>query len=578
MATMDYMKEYEKWLSSGVLTPDEQAELEAIRNDPKEIESRFYGPLEFGTAGLRGTMKMGLHQMNVYVIRHATQGFANVICAEGEEAKRRGVAIAMDCRLNGMDFARAAAEVCAANGIHVRIFDALRPTPELSFAVRYYNCQAGINVTASHNPKEYNGYKVYWSDGAQLPPHHAEAIARELEKIDIFTGIKTMAYDDAVAQGLIEVIGQETDEAFLQEVMAMVTDPQAIPAVADSFKLVYTPFHGCGYKLVPEALRRAGIKHLLCVPEQMVIDGNFPTVVSPNPENPEGFYLAVDLAKKNDVDFIVGTDPDSDRVGIMVRDKDGEYKVITGNQTGVLLLDYLLGALKRTGKLPANAVALKTIVTTEMARAVAESYGVKCFDTFTGFKFMAEKKNALEATGEGKVVFSYEESYGYMVGDYVRDKDAVTASLLLTEMAAHYAAKGMTVLDALQALYEKYGCYGEKTYNLVMPGLDGLSDMAKLMKSLRETPPAEIAGVKVAQFKDYSDGSVVDCATGAKSAMELSGSNVLRFEMADGTSIIVRPSGTEPKIKVYILTKGADFAEKDENLAKYGAWVDTLKK
>ena len=578
MATMDYMKEYEKWLSSGVLTPDEQAELEAIRNDPKEIESRFYGPLEFGTAGLRGTMKMGLHQMNVYVIRHATQGFANVICAEGEEAKRRGVAIAMDCRLNGMDFARAAAEVCAANGIHVRIFDALRPTPELSFAVRYYNCQAGINVTASHNPKEYNGYKVYWEDGAQLPPHHAAAIAAELEKIDIFTGIRRMDYDEAVKAGLIEVIGEETDEAFLKEVMAMVTDPEAIPAVADSFKLVYTPFHGCGYKLVPEALRRAGIKHLLCVPEQMVIDGNFPTVVSPNPENPEGFYLAVDLAKKNDVDFIVGTDPDSDRVGIMVRDKDGEYKVITGNQTGVLLLDYLLGALQRTGKLPKNAVALKTIVTTEMARAVAESYGVKCFDTFTGFKFMAEKKNALEATGEGKVVFSYEESYGYMVGDYVRDKDAVTASLLLTEMAAHYAGKGMTVLDALQSLYEKYGCYGEKTYNLVMPGLDGLSDMAKLMKSLRETPPAEIAGVKVVQFKDYNDGSVVDCATGAKSTMELSGSNVLRFEMADGTSIIVRPSGTEPKIKVYILTKGTDFAEKDENLAKYGAWVDTLKK
>ena len=575
---MDYMKEYEKWLSSGVLTPDQQAELEAIRNDPKEIESRFYGPLEFGTAGLRGTMKMGLHQMNVYVIRHATQGFANVICAEGEEAKRRGVAIAMDCRLNGMDFARAAAEVCAGNGIHVRIFDSLRPTPELSFAVRYYNCQAGINVTASHNPKEYNGYKVYWEDGAQLPPHHAAAIAAELEKIDIFTGIRRMDYDEAVKAGLIEVIGEETDEAFLKEVMAMVTDPEAIPAVADSFKLVYTPFHGCGYKLVPEALRRAGIKHLLCVPEQMVIDGNFPTVVSPNPENPEGFYLAVDLAKKNDVDFIVGTDPDSDRVGIMVRDKDGEYKVITGNQTGVLLLDYLLGALQRTGKLPKNAVALKTIVTTEMARAVAESYGVKCFDTFTGFKFMAEKKNALEATGEGKVVFSYEESYGYMVGDYVRDKDAVTASLLLTEMAAHYAGKGMTVLDALQALYEKHGCYGEKTYNLVMPGLDGLSDMAKLMKSLREIPPAEIAGVKVAQFKDYSDGSVVDCATGEKSAMELSGSNVLRFEMADGTSIIVRPSGTEPKIKVYILTKGKDFAEKDANLAKYGAWVDTLKK
>ena len=575
---MDYMQEYQKWLTSGALTAEEQAELEAIKDDPKEIESRFYGPLEFGTAGLRGTMAVGLHHMNIYVIRHATQAFANVIAAEGEEAKRRGVAVCMDCRNNSMTFARAAAEVCAANGIHVRIFDALRPTPELSFAVRHYGCQAGINVTASHNPKEYNGYKVYWSDGAQLPPHHAEAIARELEKIDIFTGIKTMAYDDAVAQGLIEVIGQETDEAFLQEVMAMVTDPQAIPAVADSFKLVYTPFHGCGYKLVPEALRRAGIKHLLCVPEQMVIDGNFPTVVSPNPENPEGFYLAVDLAKANDVDFILGTDPDSDRVGIMVRDKDGTYKTVTGNQTGVLLLDYLMGAMARTGRLPEKPVALKTIVTTEMARAVAEAHGAACYDTFTGFKFLAEKKDKLEAAGEGKVVFSYEESYGYMLGDFVRDKDAVTASLLLTEMAAYYAGKGMTVLEALQALYEKYGWYGEKTFNLVMPGLDGLADMARLMKSLREAPPAQIAGVDVVQFKDYLDGSVLDLATGGKTAMELSGSNVLRFELADGTSIIVRPSGTEPKIKVYILTKGADAAERDANIAKYGAWVDTLKK
>ena len=575
---MDYMQEYQKWLTSGALTAEEQAELEAIKDDPKEIESRFYGPLEFGTAGLRGTMAVGLHHMNIYVIRHATQAFANVIAAEGEEAKRRGVAVCMDCRNNSMTFARAAAEVCAANGIHVRIFDALRPTPELSFAVRHYGCQAGINVTASHNPKEYNGYKVYWSDGAQLPPHHAEAIARELEKIDIFTGIKTMAYDDAVAQGLIEVIGQETDEAFLQEVMAMVTDPQAIPAVADSFKLVYTPFHGCGYKLVPEALRRAGIKHLLCVPEQMVIDGNFPTVVSPNPENPEGFYLAVDLAKANDVDFILGTDPDSDRVGIMVRDKDGTYKTVTGNQTGVLLLDYLMGAMARTGRLPEKPVALKTIVTTEMARAVAEAHGAACYDTFTGFKFLAEKKDKLEAAGGGKAVFSYEESYGYMLGDFVRDKDAVTASLLLTEMAAYYAGKGMTVLEALQALYEKYGWYGEKTFNLVMPGLDGLADMARLMKSLREAPPAQIAGVNVVQFKDYLDGSVVDLATGGKTAMELSGSNVLRFELADGTSIIVRPSGTEPKIKVYILTKGADAAERDANVAKYGAWVDTLKK
>ena len=575
---MDYMQEYQKWLTSGALTAEEQAELEAIKDDPKEIESRFYGPLEFGTAGLRGTMAVGLHHMNIYVIRHATQAFANVIAAEGEEAKRRGVAVCMDCRNNSMTFARAAAEVCAANGIHVRIFDALRPTPELSFAVRHYGCQAGINVTASHNPKEYNGYKVYWQDGAQLPPHHASAIAKKMEELDLFDSIKRMDYDEAVKAGLITVMGEETDEKFLSNVMGQVNDKAAVDKVADTFKMVYTPFHGTGYKLIPEALKRLGMKHVICVPEQMVIDGNFPTVVSPNPENPEGFYLAVDLAKANDVDFILGTDPDSDRVGIMVRDKDGTYKTVTGNQTGVLLLDYLMGAMARTGRLPEKPVALKTIVTTEMARAVAEAHGAACYDTFTGFKFLAEKKDKLEAAGEGKVVFSYEESYGYMLGDFVRDKDAVTASLLLTEMAAYYAGKDMTVLEALQALYEKYGWYGEKTFNLVMPGLDGLADMARLMKSLREAPPAQIAGVNVVQFKDYLDGSVVDLATGGKTAMELSGSNVLRFELADGTSIIVRPSGTEPKIKVYILTKGADAAERDANVAKYGAWVDTLKK
>ncbi len=573
---MNYRQEYEKWVSSPAITDEERAELWAIADDDKEIESRFYGPLEFGTAGLRGTMKMGLHQMNVYVIRWATQGFAKVICAEGEEAKRRGVAICMDCRNHSMDFARAAAEVCAANGIHVRIFESLRPTPELSFAVRHYGCQAGINVTASHNPKEYNGYKVYWADGAQLPPQHAAAIAAELEKIDVFTGVERMPFDEAKAAGLIEVIGEETDRAFMDNVFAMINDRESVAKVADTFKMIYTPFHGCGWKLVPEALHGLGVKHLYCVPEQMVLDGNFPTVVSPNPENPEGFYLAIDLADKVGADFILGTDPDSDRVGIMVRGADGKFIPVTGNQTGVLMLDYLIGALRRAGKMPEKPYFLKTIVTTEMARKVAESNGVTSCDTFTGFKFMAEKKNALEGAGEGHVIMSYEESYGYMLGDYVRDKDAVTASLIITEMAAWYAAQGMTLYDALQALYQKYGWYGEKTHNLVMPGLDGLEKMAALMKNLRAQPPVQIAGVDVAVRKDYTDGSVVDCRTGEKSTMELSGSNVLRYELADGTTILVRPSGTEPKIKVYILTQGRDAAGRDANLAKYGEWVKTL--
>ena len=573
---MDYRKEYEKWLASPALSEDERAELRALEGNDKEIKARFYGPLEFGTAGLRGTMYTGLHNMNRHVIRWATQGFANVIRAEGTEAMKKGVAVCMDCRNHSAEFARETACVMAANGIHVRLFESLRPTPELSFAVREYGCQAGVNVTASHNPKEYNGYKVYWADGAQLPPQHAAAIADELTRIDIFTGVQSMDYEQALAEGRIELLGEDCDRRFMANVMGMVNDYETVKKVAADFGLVYTPFHGCGYKLVPEALTRLGIKHLYCEPKQMVIDGDFPTVVSPNPENPEGFYLAIDLAREKNVDFILGTDPDSDRVGIMVRNKAGEFEPVTGNQTGVLLLDYLIGAMKRAGKLPEKPAALKTIVTTEMARAVAEANGLDCYDTFTGFKFMAEKMNELESAGKNTVIFSYEESYGYMIGHYVRDKDAVTASLLLTEMAAWYHAQGMTLFDALRSLYEKYGWYGEKTHNLVMPGLDGLEKMAALMQSLRAQPPVKIGGVTVAQYKDYSDGTVRDAATGAVTPMPLSGSNVLRFELTDGSHIVVRPSGTEPKIKVYILTKGADAAERDANLEKYSAWVKTL--
>ena len=574
---MSYQDTYEAWLNSPALSAQEKAELESIRDDEKEKESRFFDQLSFGTAGLRGTMGVGLYRMNVHVIRHATQAFAQVILEEGEKAAARGVAICFDCRNNSQTFAREAAQVMAANGIPVRLFESLRPTPELSFAVREYGCIAGINITASHNPKEYNGYKVYWEDGAQLPPKHADQVAKKMKELDVFTGVKTMPYDQAVAQGKITIMGQETDEAFLSHVMAQVNDRAAVEKVADTFKMVYTPFHGTGYKLIPEALRRLGMKHVICVPEQMVIDGNFPTVVSPNPENPEGFYLAVDIAKREGADFILGSDPDADRVGIMVNTGNGEFKVISGNQTGVLLLDYLIGAMKRSGKLPEKPVALKTIVTTEMARKVAEVNGLACYDTFTGFKFLAQKKDQLEESGQGKVIFSYEESYGYMLGDYVRDKDAVTASLMLTEMAAWYAGQGMTLYDALQALFAKYGHYGEKTLNLVMPGLDGLKKMAALMDSLRKQPPADIGGTQVVCRKDYQDGSVVDVKTGERSAMELSGSNVLRFELADGTSVLVRPSGTEPKVKVYVLTRGDDQAQCDERVARYAAWAESLK-
>ena len=574
---MSYLDTYKAWLASPALSAEEKAELEAIKNDDKEIESRFFDQLSFGTAGLRGTMGVGLYRMNVHVIRHATQAFAEVVLAEGPEAAARGVAVCYDCRNNSDLFAREAACVMAGNGIPVRLFESLRPTPELSFAVREYGCIAGINVTASHNPKEYNGYKVYWEDGAQLPPKHADEVAKKMKELDVFTSIKTVDYAEAVAAGKIVLMGEETDEKFLANVMAQVNDKAVVEKVADQFKMVYTPFHGTGYKLIPEALRRLGMKHVICVPEQMVIDGNFPTVVSPNPENPEGFYLAVDIAKKEGADFILGSDPDADRVGIMVNTGNGEFKVISGNQTGVLMADYIIGAWKRAGKLPENGVILKSLVSTEMARKVAEVNGLKCYDTFTGFKFLAQKKDQLEEAGEGTVLMSFEESYGYMLGSFVRDKDAVTASLILTEMAAWYYDQGMTLYDALQNLYQKYGFYAEKTLNLVMPGLDGLKKMAQLMADLREQPPVEIAGVAVKEQKDYKDGSVKCVECGKVSAMELSGSNVLRYEMADGTSLIVRPSGTEPKVKVYILTSGETKEACDEKVAKYTAWSETLK-
>ena len=572
-----YKDEYQYWLDSPALDEEEWKELSAIADDEKEIESRFYAPLEFGTAGLRGIMATGLNRMNVHVIRWATQAFAEVVKAEGEEAMKKGVVVCYDCRLNSARFAHEAAGVMAANGVRVRIFDELRPTPELSFAVLHYGAQAGINVTASHNPREYNGYKVYWSDGAQLPPQHAAAVAEKMGELDIFKDVKRMDFDEAVAKGLIEIIGAETDEAFLAEVMKMSVNSAVVREVADDFKIVYTPFHGAGHKLVPEALRRLGVKHLFPEPKQMVIDGNFPTVKSPNPENPEGFYLAVDLAKEVGSDLIIGTDPDSDRVGTMVRGKDGEYHTITGNQMGVLLLDYIINARKATGTMPENPAFLKTIVTTNMGREVAERNGVHVDETFTGFKFMAEKLAEYKREGSYNYLLAYEESYGYMVGDYVRDKDAVTASMLIAEMAASYFKRGMTLADALEALYEKYGYFGELTMNLVMPGLDGLEKMRAIMAKLRAEPPKEIGGAAVLGMRDYQSGTVSVAELGVVGKTPIVGSNVLYFELADGTAFIVRPSGTEPKIKVYILAQGESRADCDGRIARYKAFAETLK-
>lgn len=572
-----YKEEYQFWLDNPALSEAEWAELNSISEDEQEIKDRFYAPLEFGTAGLRGTMKTGLHNMNIHIIRHATQAFADVICAGGEESKSKGIVIAHDCRSNGSEFAEEAARIMAANGIHVRIFESLRPTPELSFAVIHYGAAAGLNITASHNPKEYNGYKVYWSDGAQLPPAEAEQIAGRMSSTDIFTCYKTCDYDQALKDGMIEILGGETDELFMEKVLAMAIDRETVKEVADDFKIVYTPFHGCGYKLVPEVLKRLGIKHLYPVPEQMVIDGSFPTVVSPNPENPEGFYLAVDLAKKVGSDLIIGTDPDSDRIGTMVRRGD-EYVTITGNQMGALLLDYIISAKKQAGTLDSNAGAVASIVSTTMVRTIAEANGVHFEDTFTGFKFMAERVAEWEKAGSYKYIFAFEESYGYMVGEYVRDKDAVTAAMLVAEMAAHYYKQGMTLLDALDGLYRKYGYYREKTLNLVMPGADGAQKMQALMSSIRSNPPEDISGTRVLKLRDYLDGSIFVAGLGRVDKTPFKGSNVLYFELDDGSVFIIRPSGTEPKIKVYLLVK-SDSAEKcEEILSKYTKYAEELGK
>ena len=576
---MDYVAEFERWLASDALNADERAELEAIRGDDEAIKDRFFAPLSFGTAGLRGVLGTGLYRMNRFTVGAATQGLANLILQYGEDAMKRGVSIAYDSRHMSPEFAQLAASILAANGIQVLLYDELRPTPELSFAIRYYGTIAGINITASHNPKEYNGYKVYWEDGAQLPPKEADVVAAEMGALDFFKDVKIADFEEMKAKGLIKMLDWQTDEAYLKQVQAVAVNPDCIKEVADDFKLIYTPFHGAGYRLVPEILRRIGYKHIICVPEQMVIDGDFPTVKSPNPENKEGFTIGIEMAKANNVDLIIGTDPDADRTGIVLRNKEGEYVTLSGNQVGVLLIDYIITARKLTGTMPEHPAVLKSVVSTEMARSVAEKNGVACFDTFTGFKFLAEKIKQFEATGSHEYLFAFEESYGYLAGDYARDKDAVTASMLVAEMAAYYRTKGMTLYDAMQTMYEKYGYYCEQTISITMPGVSGLERMKELMVELRGSAQlTEVAGDKVAYVRDLQAGTRTCLATGAVEEVELSGQNVLYYELESGTIFIIRPSGTEPKVKVYIMAKGADMAEAQARVTALAAAAKEIVK
>ena len=567
-----FWNNYNNWLNADALSDAEKAELISIKDDADEVALRFSSGLSFGTAGLRGTMKVGLNAMNVHTVAHATQGLANLIVREGRAAD--GVAIACDSRLNSQIFAETAASVLAANGIQVYLFDALRPTPELSFALRELSCVAGINITASHNPKEYNGYKAYWEDGAQLPPEHADTVAAEIARLDIFKDVKKMPLQDALDAGLVTIIGEEIDEKYLAQVQAQAVNPDAIAAVADELKIVYTPLHGTGHRLIPAILSRVGLKHLYTVDEQMVIDGSFPTVKKPNPEYPEAFALGVEIANKVGSNLVIATDPDADRVGVMTRTPDGSFATITGNQMGALLVDYIITAYKETNTMPHNPYVVKSIVTSELAAKICAANGVKMHNVLTGFKFIGEVIKNYEKSGDGSFLFGFEESYGYLKGTYARDKDAVVTAMLICEMTAYYQAKGMTLSDALSALFDKYGFCLERNVEVYMEGLDGPARMAALMDGLRNDPPTEFGGVAVTLVGDYGRGTITE--GGEVRPTGLPSSNVLYYRLANGDVIVARPSGTEPKIKFYYMLEAANAAVAEEKLASYQKTLNAL--
>lgn len=560
----EYLKEFNRWLDNKSLDASLREELLKMKDDEKEIKQWFSCPLSFGTAGLRGVMTAGLNAMNIYTVRQATQGLSDYI--NEQKKAERGVVIAYDSRNNSELFAKISAEVLAANGIKVYIFESLRPTPVLSFALRELRCIAGINITASHNPSKYNGYKAYWEDGAQLGPEQAAAVSNYISKTDIFDGVKYVDFDEAVNSGKITVIGREIDEKYLKCVKEQAVSPELFEKVADSLKIVYTPLHGTGRTLVPEILKMCGLKQLYTVDCQMEPNGNFPGTPNPNPEFPEVFEEGIKIAEDVKSDLIIATDPDADRVGIMARAKDGSFKCLTGNQVGSLLLDYIITAYEEKGIVPDSPYAVKTIVSTELATKICNEHGVKIHNVLTGFKFIGEVIKNYEQKGYGSFILGFEESYGYLKGTYARDKDAVVASMLLCEMAAYNMQKGMTLYDALLGLYEKYGYYFEGVQNVYMEGLDGKERMDNLMESLRNDPPKEIGGKKVVSVRDYKTGVIRNTETGETESTGLPSSNVLYFVNESGDVVVVRPSGTEPKLKLYFLVNGKTAEEADKAL------------
>ncbi len=567
---MSYRQMYDLWLANDYFDEATKAELTAIAGDEKEIEDRFYQDLEFGTAGLRGVIGAGTNRMNIYTVRKATQGLANYILKVGGE--KRGVAIAYDSRHMSPEFADEAALCLAANGIKAYVFESLRPTPELSYAVRYLNCIAGINITASHNPPEYNGYKVYWEDGAQITPPHDTGIMDEVKKVTDYNTVKTMALEEAKAAGLYETIGANIDDPYIAELKKTVVHQDAIDAVGKDLKIVYTPLHGTGNIPVRRVLKELGFENVYVVPEQELPDGNFPTVSYPNPEAEEAFALGLELGKKVDADLILATDPDADRLGVYVKDsKTGGYHSLTGNMSGCLIGDYVIGQKKENGGLPEDGAFIKSIVSTNMADAIAKYYGIQLIEVLTGFKFIGQKILEFENTGKGTYLFGMEESYGCLTGTYARDKDAIVASMALCEAAAYYKTKNMTLWDAMIAMYEKYGYYKDHVESITLKGIEGLAKIKEIMETLRKETLTEIGGYKVCKVRDYANDTITDLSTKETEPTGLPKSNVLYYELEDEAWVCVRPSGTEPKVKFYIGVKGTsmeDAEKKYEGLGK----------
>ena len=577
---MDYKEIYNQWLENPYFDEATKEELKAIKDDENEIKERFYMDLEFGTAGLRGIIGAGTNRMNIYVVRRATQGLANYIAKV--DKKSQGVAIAYDSRHMSPEFAQEAALCLAANGIKAYIFETLRPTPELSFAVRHLGCVAGINVTASHNPPEYNGYKVYWEDGAQITPPHDTGIMGEVKAISDWNTVKTMDKEEAVKAGLFEVIGQAVDDAYMAELKKQIIHMDAIQAEGKNLKIVYTPLHGTGNIPARRILKELGFENVYVVPEQELPDGDFPTVSYPNPEAAEAFELGLKLAREVDADIVLATDPDADRLGVRVKDRNGEYHDLTGNMSGCLLANYELSQRKAVnGSLPEDGALVKTIVTTNLADAIAKGYGVNLIEVLTGFKYIGQQILGFENSGKGTYLFGFEESYGCLIGTYARDKDAIVATMALCEAVAYYKTQGKTLWDAMIDMYEEFGYYKDAIQAVTMKGIEGLQKIQEIMTTLRQNPPAEFAGHKVTAVRDYKLDEITDLATGEKKPTGLPNSNVLYYELTDDAWVCVRPSGTEPKVKFYYGVKGTSLADADEKSDAMGKavleMVDSMK-